>query len=133
MSLKTQMKRAVLLGCMTSQLVACASWRVESVAPAQVIARRHPKELRLRLFDGSRATVYGPAVQRDSLFAFLDDSDTRYAWALTEMQDVSTTHRDTGKWIMIGVLTVGLFAALAASMESMPAWNRTGPSGPNSW
>ncbi len=129
---KTWLQKAVLVGCMMSQVVACTSWRVESIAPAQVVTRSHPKKMRLRLLNGERPVVLGPAIEGDSLRGSIKSSDDRHAWGLDAIQGVSTRHVDAAKTAGLGLILLAVTALLASADWSAPAWTSGSP-GPTSW
>ncbi len=45
----------------------CSSWRVQPVSPAQLVAERHPSQVRVQRQDGTRVVLRQPAVRGDSL------------------------------------------------------------------
>ena len=103
---------------LASQCAACTSWRLESVAPGDVIARDHPAELRVERVDGQREVLYKPEVDNDSLRG-AGSPEARTldrAVGLDDVRSVATLHLSPGKTIGLSVgvgAVVGIIIALA--------------------
>ena len=95
-------------------LNACTSWRVDSVAPAQLVAERQPHEVRLRGQDGARTQLRGPFVRGDSLLG-LTKGDTAGV-ALTEVQSLEVRRFDWLKTAGLTILTFGVSLGVACAM-----------------
>jgi len=56
---------AVIL--MAGQIGGCTAWRLETVSPAEVIAREKPRVVRVQYADEQHEVLYQPEVRGDSL------------------------------------------------------------------
>lgn len=106
----------------------CTSWRVESVAPAELVARDHPSRIRVAGADGHHQVLRRPEVQGDSL---QEGGPPRFssphrAVALADVTSVATSHFSLGKTMGLG-LGVAAGAAAAALIVVAATWD--GPFG----
>jgi hypothetical protein len=103
------------------QLAGCTTWHVETLPPAEVIAQRHPDQLRVEGMDGRRIMFFGPQVTGDSLLgrARADSTGSRAA-ALADVRSVSTSRFNAGRTVRLGLgvpaaAVLGLLIAFVAS------------------
>jgi hypothetical protein len=60
-------RRCVAASLLSVQLAACTAWHVETIAPAEVLATRHPAEVRVTRPDARRLVIYQPRLVGDQL------------------------------------------------------------------
>jgi len=105
-----RLARALLL--LLIYLSGCTSWEAQQVAPAQVIADRHPSTVRVTRADQSRMVLQHPTVLGDTLVGALDSA--KAVWesrvALSEVQRIEVRHGDAGRTIGLAVAAAGLLA-----------------------
>ena len=97
---------------LTTQIVACSSWRVEPVTPEQFLRDRSPAELRVTQTDGRQLVLGQPKVSGDSLTGITNG--TRRGVPFTAVAAISTRHADVGKSVLLGLGIVGALFAIAA-------------------
>jgi len=95
---------AVLL--LVFYLPACHSWRIENVAPEQLISSKHPDKVRVRLADSSGVELQQPSIAGDSLRGY--DKQGARAVALSDVHSIAARHAN---WVGNGV-----FIALGAGL-----------------
>jgi hypothetical protein len=93
---------ALVLGL---QLGGCTTWRLEGVAPAELIARDHPAKIRVRGPRQRPEVLYRPEIRGDTLVgrhrAHARTPDRSIA--LTEVTSVATSHVNAGKTVGLGL------------------------------
>jgi len=91
-------------------LSGCTSWHVQNVAPAQVIADRHPTAVRVTRADQSRVVLQNPTVVGDTLVGAPDSARAAVERriALSEVQKIEVQQGDAGKTIGLAVAAAGL-------------------------
>ncbi len=105
------------------QVAGCTTWHVETIPPAEVIAHRHPDQLRVEGMDGKRMMFYGPQVEGDSLRGREWPASTgSRAVPLDGVRSVSTSRFNAGRTIglVLGIpaaAVLGLFIALRGRMR----------------
>lgn len=97
-------------------LPACTSWRVEPVAPADLIATK-PYLVRLTLPDSSRLTLTDPVIRGDTLYGYRENADPRAgrpdAVPVAQVREVAVRRPDPTKTTLFGVgVLVAAFSAL---------------------
>src|SRR5207237_9346994 len=88
---------AVIL--MAGQIGGCTAWRLETVSPAEVIARDKPSVVRVEYADEQQEVLYQPEVRGDSLSG-RSEPDAREAdrtVALARVTSGATRHRRAGR------------------------------------
>src|SRR5689334_12223563 len=114
---------------MSGQLSACTGWRVEDLSPADVIAERHPGELRVQRRDGRSEVLYSPAVNGDSLVGRRSWSSKQpdRALALADVTGVATHRISAGRTaaLVVGVgAVVGVVVALGSMQGTFDNWGQ---------
>ena len=66
---------AVIL--MAGQISGCTAWRLETVSPAEVIARDKPSAVRVQYADEQQEVLYQPEVRGDSLSGGMSQTPAR--------------------------------------------------------
>lgn len=107
----SQVPAGALVCWLTAQLAACTTWRLEQVAPADLIARDHPSRVRIDATDGSRQVFYRPEVRGDSLWGRKREAAAKAdrVVALRDVTGVATRHTSAGKSALL-VLGIGATA-----------------------
>ncbi len=120
-----RLQKSVLAFYVAAQCAACTGWRVEALAPLEVIARDHPKQLRIRQINGRREVLYRPEVHGDTLWGTRDPVTRKLdrGIALAAVTSVATLHTKTAETVALG-LGVG---AVAAVLIALATWD--GPFG----
>ena len=119
------LQKSVLAFYVAAQCGACTGWRLEPLAPSEVIARDHPKQLRIRQINGRREVLYRPEVRGDTLWG-TRDADARQpdrGIALADVTSVATLHVKTAQTVALGLG----FGAVAAVVIALATWD--GPLG----
>ena len=114
MNARTRIFRCGTVGSvlLSTQVVACASWRTEQVSPAQVVAERHPQTVRVTRSDQSRIVLTKPTIVGDTLMGV--QGATRlgegqgFHIPLADIRLLETRRMDPGRTI---ALLVGVPAA----------------------
>ena len=94
-------------------LGACSSWRVQPVAPAQLLGQSSPSQVRLRLHDGRRVVVHQPVLRSDSVVSATPGDSA--ALAIAEVDSVELRKGDPAKTIGLTLLIVGTPMILCAA------------------
>jgi hypothetical protein len=110
------------------QLAGCTSWRVQSVAPEQLLAAEHPGQVRVQTRDGTRIVLRDPRLARDSLMGRVSappswagppgqsEGTLRYAVALADVTQVAVRRTNALKTIgLILAIPAGAIAILGAT------------------
>ena len=107
----------VLIACQLS--VACSSWRLETLSPAEVVTQQEPGEIRVSRANTASEVWYKPTIRGDTLVAWWDiygkTPDRRVP--LADIQAVSTNHFSAAKTIPL-VMVLGLLTAAAIAMAT---------------
>jgi hypothetical protein len=110
-------RRLAALAQLVAFLAACTSWRVEPVAPADLVATK-PYLVRLTVADSSHLTLIEPVIRYDTLYGFRQDSDQSRAKVpeaipLNRVKQVEVRRPDPTKTTLFGVgVLVAAFTAL---------------------
>jgi hypothetical protein len=94
----------------------CTSWRAESVAPAQLVSQRHPKQVRARRSDGQKVILRQPLVRGDSLLGLAGRDTT--GLALNEVDSLEIKRVDGGKTAALVIFTAGVLFAVSYVVAS---------------
>jgi hypothetical protein len=95
---------------LATHLAACTSWRVETVAPAQLLKTKTPSEVRVTRPDNSKVVLTHPGVARDSLWGW--SRGAQLGIPLTDVRAIATRHGDAAKTVLLGTgIAVGVAAA----------------------
>lgn len=101
----------VLIACQLS--IACTSWRLETLSPADVMQQQYPEVVRVERVDGDKEVWFRPQMQGDSLIGWWDTArktpDRRAP--LSDIRRVSTSHVDAAKTSGLLIMLGGLIAA----------------------
>jgi len=106
---------SLLAFCVATQ-AACYGWRVEGFTPAEVIARRHPRQIRFERVDGHRDVLYRPEISGDSLRGSRSP-DVRArdrVILLRDVRSVATLRIKTAETVAVSVTLAGVLAAFIA-------------------
>jgi hypothetical protein len=60
---------------MLGQLAACSTWKVQELAPEQVIAQQSSEKVQMTKTDGRQLTVWDPQIVSDSLVGLTEPQD----------------------------------------------------------
>jgi hypothetical protein len=102
----------LLLLCYAS---GCTSWQVQQIAPAQLVADRHPSTVRVTRADHSRLVLQQPAIVADTLVGA--EASGRPAGeariAVSDVQRIEVRHVSAGRTIglalAVPVVALGVF------------------------
>ena len=94
---------ALLMALLT---VHCTRWTRQDVAPAKLIAEKHPTRVRVQRADGSRVVLSDPAVVGDSIVGA--QGYGRKAMAVTDVTSVALWKFDLGRTIVLALVGVGV-------------------------
>ena len=107
-------------------MTGCQGWRLESVPPAEFVARERPERIQVTRTDRTKVELFTPSVVGDSLKGFPSEKAINpIAVPLDETATVSTRHFSMKK-------TVGLVFVVAAGLiiyDQLMKLNQTGGSG----
>ena len=106
--------RAVAIVLLACQLSACTStWRLETLAPADVVTQQQPSKLRVYRADGRRETWYRPGLRGDTLVGWWrTDGDTPdRAMPVADIRQVATSHTNVPVVVLLGLTAAALIAA----------------------
>lgn len=135
-----RMERVAFTAWLAASAGACTSWQTVDVAPEQLIAEKHPTEMRVTRKDLSRVELQNPRTAGDTLFGTVQpatvtvrnqsqygpssittptvpmDSVTQARIPFNDAVRIETRHVSAGKTagLVAGLLVVG--AAVAGSM-----------------
>ena len=103
-------RQAVASMLLATHLVACTSWRVENVPPAQLVQTKAPSEVRVTRPDASNVVLGRPTIVRDSLWGW--SRGAQLAMPLSDVTVIATRQGNTGKTVELGLgIVVGTMAA----------------------
>lgn len=94
------------------QVAGCSSWRVEQVAPEQLVRDRAPAQVRVARADGSQVVLRGPTISGDSLTGMSGGAPSGVP--LADITTIATRHGDAGKSVLLGLGIFGGVLAIAA-------------------
>jgi hypothetical protein len=99
-----------------TSLVACTSWRVQDMPPAELFQHKQPSRLQVSRADSSKVVIDHPRLAGDSLFG--ETRGNSIAIPLADVQGVAVRKGDTGNTVglIVGV-TGALFILSAIAME----------------
>jgi len=102
-------------------LGACSSWQVQPVAPAELLGRSSPSQVRVQLHDGRRVVVGHPALRSDSLVGTA--AGAADAVAVTDIDSIAVRRFDLPRTLGLTVLIFAVPAVLcAATCEIGPSF-----------
>ena len=101
---------------MISYLAGCTSWRVQPVAPEQLVESQRPSKIRVETTQHEKLVLKQPFVRDDSLMGYADGRATRIP--LDQIVRVEKKQTDPAKVGVLVVAIVGLIA-LAATVDPM--------------
>ena len=112
---------AVIL--MAGQIGGCTAWRLETVSPAEVIARDKPSVVRVQYADEQQEVLYQPEVRGDSLSGRYEP-DAREADRTVALADVTSiaTRRVSGgrtTGLVLGLVGVGAVVGSLIAIGNM--------------
>jgi hypothetical protein len=109
-------RHGILIFCIATQSAACMGWRVQELAPAEVIAREHPKQIRVERLNGHRDVLYRPEIQGDTLRGSRDPNVRQRdrVILLRDVRSVATLHVKTAETVAVGLVLAGVAAAIIA-------------------
>ena len=67
----------------------CTRWRVQSVAPEEVVSTKRPLKARFTLPDRSRVVLQQPTIVRDTIYGTPDRHGIRQSVALVDVREVA--------------------------------------------
>jgi len=114
---------ALLLGCGAAlALAGCTAWKASHAAPDQLIANKHPHEIRITLADKRHFKMSYPSVRNDSLVGYSGGADKessfvadlpwkypRMSFALADVRGLEVHHVDA---LRTTLLIVGIGATI---------------------
>lgn len=111
---------AMFLG-LTALLGGCATWRIETAPPAELVTGPKPVgSLRVTRQNGERIMVTSPRVMSDTLVGF--NNGNTVGVPLGDVRELATRHTSTGKTLglifgtaAVILLTIGIIAGAATS------------------
>ena len=112
---------AVIL--MAGQISGCTAWRLETVSPAEVIARDKPSAVRVQYADEQQEVLYQPEVRGDSMSG-RHEPDAREAdrtVALADVTSVATRHVSGGRTtgLVLGLVGIGAVVGSLIAIANM--------------
>jgi len=112
---------AVML--MAGQIGGCTAWRLETVSPAEVIARAKPSVVRVQYADAEPEVLYQPEVRGDSLLG-RSEPDARQAdraIALADVTSVATRQVSEGRTtgLVLGLVGIGAVVGSVIAIANM--------------
>ena len=108
---------------MAGQIGGCTAWRLETVSPAEVIARAKPSVVRVQYADAEPEVLYQPEVRGDSLLG-RSEPDARQAdrsIALADVTSVATRHVSEGRTtgLVLGLVGIGAVVGSVIAIANM--------------
>jgi len=91
-------------------------WRVENVAPEQLISAKHPDKVRVRLADSSSVELQQPRIAADSLRGYDEHAKQNRTVSLADVSSLATRHANwfaNGVFIALGAAAIGLVIGIA--------------------
>ena len=116
-------KRCWAVILMAGQMAGCTAWRLETVSPAEVIAREQPSVVRVQYADEQHEVLYQPEVRGGSLLG-RSASDARQAdrtVALADVTSVATRHVSGGRTtgLVLGLVGIGAVVGSLIAIANM--------------
>jgi hypothetical protein len=99
-------------------LGACNSWQVQPVAPADLIGRSSPSQVRIQLHDGRRVVLRQPALRADSLVSGSGGDGS--AVAVAEIDNIAVRRFDAPRTVGLTALVVAVPVILCAAACQFP-------------
>src|SRR5256885_10543965 len=104
-------KRCWAVILVAGQIGGCTAWRLETVSPAEVIAREKPSVVRVQYEDEQHEVLYQPEVRGDSLLGRSEQGGRQAARtvALPDVTRIATLHARGGRTtgLVLGLVAVG--------------------------
>lgn len=117
------LQRSMVVMLMGGQLGACTSWHLETLSPADVIAREDPSEIRVERADQHYEVLYQPEVHGDSLLGRRqpDAKQPDRTVSLTEVKGVATRRINAGRTtgLVIGIVGIGAVVGALIALANM--------------
>ena len=96
----------------------CMAWKVEPVAPRELLKRPGITAVRVTRADKSKVEIYDPVLQGDSIVGHpTNRAIARLVMPLDQVQTISVKKKSLGKTLLIGLAVIGAVTAYALLQE----------------
>ena len=103
---------------------ACQAWHTEQLAPAALLADRHPEELRVTKTDSSEVILEQPELRGDTLLGTTrrHDQEQEVGIPLSDVGQVATRRFSAGRTfaLVVGVAAVAVGTIIAVFLINCP-------------
>lgn len=109
-----QARRATLAGLVALLASGCMGWRVQQVAPRELLKDRSVDAVRVTRADKSKVEIYNPRLEGDSIVGHpTDRAIARLVMPLSQVETIATRHKSIGKTLVVGLAVIGAVGAYA--------------------
>ena len=99
----------------------CVAWRVESVAPRELLKNPDVHAVRVIRPDNSKVEIYDPSIVGDSISGHPTARAVgRLYVPLSHVQTIESQHKSFGKTVLLGLAVIGAVGAYALLQSLNP-------------
>jgi hypothetical protein len=109
-----QTRRMALAGLVALSASGCMGWKVQQVAPRDLLQDRSIDAVRVSRADKSKVEIYNPRIEGDSIIGNpTERAIARLVMPISQVETISTRHKSIGKTLLVGLAAIGAVAAYA--------------------
>ena len=111
-------RRAALMAWLSVISSGCMAWKVEPVAPRELLRQPGITAVRVTRADKSKVEIYDPVLQGDSIIGHpTDRAIARLVMPLDQVQTIAVRKKSVGKTLLIGLGVIGAVTVYALLQE----------------
>ena len=109
-----QARRLALASFVALSASGCLAWRVQPVAPRELLKDRSIDAVRVTRADKSKVEIYNPQIVGDSIVGHpTDRAIARLVLSLSQVETIATRYKSLGKTLLAGLAIIGAVSVYA--------------------
>lgn len=109
-----QARRLALASFVALSASGCLAWRVQPVAPRELLKDRSIDAVRVTRADKSKVEIYNPQIVGDSIVGHpTDRAIARLVLPLSQVETIATRYKSLGKTLLAGLAIIGAVSVYA--------------------
>ncbi|HEV8195362.1 MAG TPA: hypothetical protein VGP87_01875 [Gemmatimonadales bacterium] len=103
--------RRLVLAAAVLLSTGCASWRVQQVAPKELLKDKSIEAVRVTRADKSKVEIYNPVILGDSIIGHpTQQAIARLVMPISQVQTIATRYHSVPKTMLAGLAIIGAVA-----------------------